>query len=223
MARFGITDALLALLCLSGGLFAQSSGDYPRVTITLPVDSFSEKLAIEYVLYGRFGAYGGYVTPKEGAASYEIRTSVEGNAAEQIKMFVWMAGCKMSTFDIPLQEHSRVEKLFSCVPLPTVPLVGRIHPFSVPGEKAIVVWVNYSAHWACRFFGLMDCMVPQVPLGTAKLDPDGYFEIDIPDFSADSVATNSEGGAELRLILRETETWNPIAALEPESEGSTNR
>jgi hypothetical protein len=47
---------------------------------------------------------------------------------------------------------------------------------------------------------------------------DGAFEIDLPDFALDPVSTDSDGGAELQLVLREVKTGNLMAYLDPELE-----
>ena len=60
-------------------------------------------------------------------------------------------------------------------------------------------------------------MVPQIEVGRVKPDADGTFEIDLPDFAADSVASGSEGGAELQFVLREVK-GNTVAFLAPETE-----
>jgi len=73
------------------------------------------------------------------------------------------------------------------------------------------------ASWACRFFGLADCMVPQIELGTVRPNAEGAFEIELPDLSSDPVSFASEGGAQLQLVLREVKTWNLVAFLEPET------
>lgn len=78
--------------------------------------------------------------------------------------------------------------------------------------KTAEVSLRYQAAWACRFFSLSDCMVPQISLGTVNPDAKGAFEIDIPDFASDPIGVD----AEFSLLLRETETWNHIAFLEPE-------
>jgi hypothetical protein len=75
------------------------------------------------------------------------------------------------------------------------------------------VRIDYLAHWACSFFELIDCLVPQIPMGTAALSTDGDFEIELSDLSADSTFRE----AEFQVALRQLESWNVIALLEPES------
>lgn len=133
-------------------------------------------------------------------------------------MFMWAPGCKIATFEIPLHESSNIHETFLCVFLPNINLEGQIRSPELLKKKNTEVSVSYLAEWSCQFFGLGDCMVPQIQIGTARPDADGFFEIEIPDFSADPIAGHSIDGAELDLILRDAKTWNHIVMLEPESE-----
>jgi hypothetical protein len=142
----------------------------------------------------------------------------EGKPASQIKMFIGAPGCKMATFDIPILNLLDTQESFSCSPAPTVTLVGQISPASLLSNKDATVSVDYMAGWACRFFGFADCMVPQISFGTAKPDAEGIFRIELPDFSTDSNAADSEDGTGLQLILRDAKMYNVVAFLEPESE-----
>lgn len=60
-------------------------------------------------------------------------------------------------------------------------------------------------------------MVPQYEMGVSRADAEGSFQIELPDFSADAVATEMGGGEEFFVTLRETKTWNLVSFLEPES------
>lgn len=215
--RWAALITAVTLLFAVNGL-AQSALQLPKVSIALPVDVPSEKVWVQYVLYGPFGAHGGNAARKPASQLIEILGTVDGKHAEQMKMFVWAPGCKIETFDVPIQESSDIHESFSCSPLSSITLVGRIKNGRLTDKKPAEVRVDYMAEWACGFFGLVDCMVPQVSLGTASPDAQGIFEIDVPDFSADPISSDSTRGAEFQLVLREVKTWNLIAFLEPESE-----
>jgi hypothetical protein len=216
MHRRGALIAAVALLFAVNGP-AQTARQLPKVSISLLADVPTEEVSVHYFLYGPFGAQGG-VVQETGTQLVQIPAAVGPKRAEQIKMFVWAPGCKITTFDIPIQEFSDIQESFSCSALRTVTLVGQISPAIQLRKRDTMVSVDYVAAWACDFFGLRDCMVPQISLGTTKLDAEGVFKIELPDFSADAIASDSDGGAELQLILRETKTFNIIAFLEPESE-----
>jgi len=206
---------LLAVI-LGGGL-VRAEAQLPRVSITLTPDVPYERVFGHYVLYGPFGAQGGFVR-KPSSRTIQIPAVVEGKPASQIKMFIGAPGCKMATFDIPILNLLDTQESFSCNPVPTVTLVGQIGPPRLLHNEDTVVSIDYVAGWACRFFGFADCMVPQISLGTAKPDAEGIFKIELPDFRADSIAADADGGTELRLILRDAKTYNLLALLEPESE-----
>jgi hypothetical protein len=142
--------------------------------------------------------------------------SAEGKPAGEIKLFAWAPGCRIETFDIPLQALDAQES-YSCTPLSTVTLVGQIDDATLARRKRAEIHVDYLAGWACDFFGLADCMVPQISLGTANVDANGGFEIDLPNFAADPIASDSKFRSQFQLVLREVKTWNPIAFLSPES------
>jgi hypothetical protein len=209
-------SALFSLILLVGSL-VRAEAQLPKVSITLMPDVPYEKVFGHYVLYGSFGAHGGFVQ-KPGSRTLQIPVVVEGKPASQIKMFIGAPGCRMATFDIPILNLLDTQESFSCSPAPTVTLVGQISPASLLRNTNATVSVDYMAGWACRFFGFADCMVPQTSFGTAKPDAEGIFKIELPDFSLDSNASDSDDGQDLQLILRDAKTYNILAFLEPESE-----
>jgi hypothetical protein len=212
--------ANLILLWAACTARAQTPEPQHPLFVTLPPGVPSEKVHINYVLGGRFGAYGGYVRPIANANSYSIPTSVEGKPAERIQMVAWAPGCETRTFNVKLPERPYNEVQFGCTILPMVTLTGRIHPVDLIQGKPSEVSIWYLADWECKFFGLADCMVPQFEVAIVKPDANGFFEVELPDFSSDSIAGDTkrwEGFAgEFLLVLRETKTWNPIASLQAE-------
>ena len=212
--------ANLILLWTASTALAQAQGARRPFLVTLPPDVPSETVHINYVLGGRFGAHGDYARPKANADSYSIPTSVEGQPAESIQMVVWAPGCETRTFNVKLPERDNNELEFGCTILPTVTLSGRIHPVGLVQGKPSEVSIWYLADWECKVFGLADCMVPQFEVAVAKPNADGFFEVELPDFTSDPIADDKKrwGGftGEFRVVLRETKTWNPIASLRVE-------
>ena len=208
------TSTAALVVCLVIGATAQVSQALSKVTVVLLGGISSEKIQINYVLYGPFGAYGNFIPPRPDSPTYQIPTSVDGKDAEQIKGFIWAPGCKFVTFDAPLPDSAEVQEFFSCSPLGTVRLAGQIR--NIPRtKKAFNVRVDYLAEWACGFFGFADCMIPQIELGTITPDRDGGFEIELPDFSADPISSAAEGGAHIQIVLQEVR-GNLTAFLMPE-------
>ena len=219
MRRGGfIALGLFAALASAGAAAARG----PRLKLFLPAGVSSDKVDLQYFLYGRFGAHGGYASPETGLAFVDLPLSVDGVPASEIRMFAWAPGCQIETFDVRLGALD-VEQTYACIPQSTVTLNGRIGDFESNATKPAEVRIDYLAYWACQFFGMMDCPVPQIPLGTARIDPDGRFEIELPDFASGAIefpdfaggATPSTGPSGFGVTLREIRTGNIIAFLDP--------
>ncbi len=217
MGRQGLFVAILCLLFTVAGL-AQTTAQLPAVSVAFPTALSSVRVWIQYVLYGPFGAYGNTIVGKPGSQLLRIPAGVKGKPVGRVKMFAWAPGCKIESFDIPLRESSDVQESYACNPLPTVSLAGQVSSTHQHGKKRLQVSVDYLASWSCGFFELADCMIFPIPLGTAILDPQGMFQVELPDFSADPTSSEPNGGTELQLVLREVKTGNLIAFLEPDLE-----
>lgn len=218
MARNRLIAPILLLLAVSAG--TQVNQRAPNIIIHLPSEVSSDKVGLSGYLYGAFGAFGIGVRAAQNVRSVTIHSVVKGKVADRLKLFAWAPGCRIATFDIAVG-LSDVEESYSCRPLPTVTLLGQVDAGNMPQTKPAEVQVSYSADWACNFFGLLDCRIPQIRLGTAKLEPNGYFEIRLPDFHADPTSSGPNG-ATFQLVLSEIKTLNVIGWLQPESASLLN-
>jgi hypothetical protein len=190
-----------------------------HVLIDLPSFVPSETVSINYFLYGPFGAYGGFVTQEPGLHSYDIKSSVDGKAASEIRLLVYARGCEIRTFEIHLNERETIKREFDCRPLPTTTLSGQIVPRQLVVGKAAQLRIMYMAAWSHEFFGIMDGPIVEIPLATATPDDTGMFETDIPDFDVDPATSAWNTKPSLHLLLRDAKTWNIIAVgLEPDIE-----
>ena len=218
MTRLRLIALILFLLAVSAG--AQVKQQTPNIIIHLPADVPSDKVGLSGYLYGTFGAFGMNVRAAQNVRSVQIHPIAKGEVADRLKLFAWAPGCRIATFDIAVG-LSDVEESYSCRPLPTVTLLGQVAAGNMPQTKPAEVQVGYSADWACNFFGLPDCRVPQIRLGTAKFEPNGRFEIRLPDFHADPTSSGPNG-ATFQLVLSEIKTLKVIGLLQPESASLLN-
>lgn len=207
LTRSTLGVLVLVLVLASGTALPHSKQNKsPTVLISLPTDIASENVQIIYFMTGPFGGYGGYVKPQRDLHSYQIEASVEGRPAESIKVLVYATGCNFQTLELSLSRDSAVHKEFVCDVLPEVTLRGQIPEGLIRGRKAELM-IMYVAHWACEFFGLADCLVPQFQIALVPLDENTTFRVLLPDFGI----RDPSHTATLRLILRDPKTWNPIA------------
>ena len=190
-------------LILAVGGFVRAEAQLPRVIITLMPDVPYERVFGHYVLYGPFGAQGGFVRKPSSRADSDSDRSRRQTSKPDQDVY---RGARMQDGDLRYCHPKYLldtQESFSCNPAPTVTLVGQIRPASLLRNKDATVSVDYMAGWACGFFGFGDCMVPQISLGTVKPDTDGIFKIDLPDFSADPIGSDADSGTGLQLILRD--------------------
>ena len=203
-----IALGLLAALELTGAAIAQGA----RLQLFLPAGVSSGKMEVQYVLYGPFGARGGYANPTPAQPFVEIPLSVDSGPAGEIRMFAWAPGCQIETFDVPLHALD-VQATYTCTPRPDVRLAGRLAVASLPVKRRSEITIEYLAYWACSFFEEMDCSVPQISVGTSKLDPDGSFEIELPDLANDAPGA---GPSCFQITLRDLKSYNVITFLSPQ-------
>src|SRR5580693_607171 len=99
MGEVGLSEAYVVrccfamILCIAvlQSLASQtpsSQGVAPSVSVLLPPNIPSETVQIAYYLDGPFGGHGGYTEQRPGLPSYEVPTSVDGKAANKIRMIV---------------------------------------------------------------------------------------------------------------------------------------
>ncbi len=151
-----------------------------------------------WVGYGLFGPSGGrrfFNVPRPtGAPFYEIEALVDGNAVDRFKALVWAPGCKMKEFDVSIGT-SNVVLDFTCNKLKGVTLVGRVQQVDLSGNSQTIS-IAYDTVGPCIFLDtckgacFISCIGPPIShIATANLQADGTFKIELPDFSADPVAS----------------------------------
>jgi len=131
----------------------------------------------------------------EGHLSFDVQPGTD-----HLRALAWAPGCMMKQFDVPI-EKSDVEVKFACDPLKTVPFHGRIKDAEA-GRYAMVT-VSYVTlgtwFWIQDLKGewVGSSAAPQIrEIATAPVSRDGTFIMEMPDFSADPIAS-SDGWAYL--------------------------
>jgi len=209
-------STLLLILAAAKPQTSANFDQVPTVSIALPEEIKSDTVQIRYLMSGPFGGYASYVDPKPDLRSYRINAAVQGKAAQSIRILVYASGCRFQTLVLAFSGNENLKEQFVCQPLPTIKLKGQVPAELLENENTELVAI-YTAYWAQDFFGIMDGLVTQLQVARAKLDVNGFFEIQVPDFAADTHASSFEPSESLGLVLRDSKTLNPIAlSLEPE-------
>jgi hypothetical protein len=197
MIRRGIALITL-LLSLAPFMMAQAAqgpvdGGPPPVKVIFGEGAPYEKV---WIAYGVFGAHGGnrsFDVPKPSRSYYEIWAAL----GDQVRILVWAPGCKMKEFDLQFS-GSNGEPQFTCDSLRNVTLVGRVQQVDLGGRSGTIS-VAYDALWPCLFltyckerFCEVSCAWQGIPIGDANVEANGTFRIELPDFSADPIASDGE-------------------------------
>lgn len=170
-------------------------------------------LGVHYQIGGTFGGYGGFVRGPGGDGAYRIPLQYEGKPAVSLKAILYARGCQFTLFSVDLKADRTRSARFECRPLPTVTLNGRISP-PPPSTRVLDIEIRYLSFWDHEFFEIMDGPVGSFSLGKAPLKADGRFQIEIPDFSKDSV-TSQKKDAILEVLVVEHATWNIVEWVVP--------
>ena len=207
---------LRALLLLVVAMSAQEI-QKPKIKIVFP-EGHSERASMTYAMHipsGGSNSHFGMSMPS-GDSFFEIRA-----ATDRFKALVWAPGCEMKMFDVPI-DKADTELEFVCDSLKTVTFFGRVKSVNI-GESTTIS-ANYTAFGTCARMGTSkesnthSCGGPQiVGIATARVAADGSFKIELPDFSADPIAS---GDPTAEMEFRLDPSTLPTRLLRPESSSS---
>ncbi len=189
---------------LEYGLFGPSGG---RVYIGLPGSS-----AVSGIIppFDAVGGQGHVVEPKGYPDHYyEVVALEDGNAVDRFKALAWARGCRMVTFDAVVGTEDVVLP-FTCTPLKSFALAGHVQRVDFGGQSGSEVSVGYQTFLSCSFLTVckdgpcfMSCGGMQIPaVATAKINADGTFKIELPNFAVDPFAS-SDNSAEFEFSLND--------------------
>ncbi len=188
---------IAVLLSLATFMIAQNTtspvdGGPPPVKIIFGSVSYDKV----WIAYGVFGPHGGnksFDVPKPSRSYYEIWAAL----GDRVRILVWAPDCKMKEFDFQFGGPNG-ELRFTCDTLKNVTLAGRVQQVDFGGRSGTIS-VAYDALWPCLFlnyckegFCQVSCSWQGIPIGHAELGTDGTFRIELPDFSADPIASDGE-------------------------------
>jgi hypothetical protein len=172
-------------------------------------------LQVHYFITGDFGGYGGFEF-QEGRENWLfIHTEQDGKAAKTFKAVVYAPGCQIVTFSVEDLQTSKREAAFQCHPLPEIELRGRFaRPASVPNQK-LQVEFRYLGSWSHTFFGIADGAVLTFAIIKVPVEADGSFRAAVPSFAEDPISSSARDSASFWVLLRDAETGNILAELQP--------
>jgi hypothetical protein len=205
------------LLAVSVLAAAQANTNQHVFSFNMTAPVITVQLQVEYVLRDDSGlpqpasTYTGSVE-FGGSTRVAIGTTLASKPAKSLQAIAFLPGCQFETVTADLTTTSVRHADLQCQKLPSTQLHGRV-PVSQFAGKKVEVSALYNVLWAGQFFGLPSLPVPRLILASTKLETDGSFAFDLPDFAADPLWNSLSHDASITFILVDTSTGMPLAYL----------
>jgi len=195
-------------LLLIGAISGQTT-QVPKVRIVFP-KGHRAKASLTYALHDPADndwEFVNRVSLQPGHSFLEISAKTD-----RFKALVWASGCQLKHFDVPI-EKADVELHFACDPLKTVPFRGR-----VVGIKMRKNWRIAAAFVTLEtLFWFQDYKVrlgsspaPEISeIATAHVSRSGTFKIQLPDLSADPIASH-QSFADLEFRITDGKRYHAV-------------
>jgi hypothetical protein len=141
-----------------------------------------------------------------------VKAGTQAQPAKSFRAIVFAPGCQFATIQADDLAAGNRQADFQCQKLSTVPLSGKADISSLSGRD-MKVEALYTCAWAGQFFGTPGLAMSPFSVGKAKVESDGTFALELPDFSADPLWKNLSHNATLTLFLVDASTGEHLAEL----------
>jgi len=215
MSKPALVSVFLLAVSVLASAQASTNQDWFAFNMTAPV--ITVQLGVEYVLRDDSGKPQP-ASREEASVTFGestrvvLGTTLAGKSAKSLQAIAFLPGCQFEIVTADLTTSVRRADL-QCRTLPSTPLHGRVDVSRFAGKK-LRVGALYSVLWAEKFFGLPSRSVRRLGLGpSAKVETDGSFTFDLPDFAADPLWDSLSHDASVMFTLVDTSTGMPLAYL----------
>ena len=207
------TNRLLFALFLAFSvcLVAQTSNQ-DIFTISVAAPTSAKDIQVRYFLGGDPAVQQSSSIAKPDENRIVVKTGVEGKTAKSFKAIIFAPGCQFATIQSDNLAASTRQAPFDCQKLTTTPLHGKADVSRFVG-KDLQVEALYVCNWAGPFFGVPGLAISPFSLGKAKMETDGTFAFELPDFSADPLWANLAHTASLMFFLVDASNGEHLARL----------
>jgi len=210
MRRLQFITALFLALPLCVTAQTNSSDDVFTISVAAPVSQ--KDVQVRYYLNGDPVVQQSSSMAKPDDERIVVKTGVEGVPAKSFRAIVFAPGCQFATIKADDLSSSTRQAPFECQKLSTTALRGKADVSRFSG-KDLQVTALYVCGWAGQFFGVPGISISPFAVGKAKVENDGTFAVEIPDFSGDPLWTSLSHNATLMLFLVDAQTGQQLARL----------
>lgn len=214
MRKLVFVSALFLLISVCSS--AQDGSPENVFTIKVADPTSPKDVQVRYFLSGNPAVLQSTSSANSGDNQIVVKTDVEGKAAKSFRAIVYSPGCQFATIRTDDLSASNRQSDFQCQKLATTPLHGKLDPSRFAG-KDLQVEALYSCIWAGQFFGVPGLSISPLSVARVKVDNEGAFAMDMPDFSSDPLWANLSHNAVLTFYLVDAQTGERLGRLTPPS------
>jgi hypothetical protein len=188
---------ILALLLASPLLLsAQTNANDDIFTISVAAPISAKDVQVRYFLNGDPSVQQSSSIAKPDDQKIVVKSAADAKPAKSFRAIVFAPGCQFLTVQADDLASSKRQADFQCQKLSTAPLSGRADVSRFAGRD-LQVEALYVVGWAGQFFGIPGIAISPFPVGKGKVEPDGSFKVDLPNFSTDPLWNNLSHNATL--------------------------
>lgn len=194
------------------GLAAQTNANDDVFTISVAAPTSAKDVQVRYFLNGDPTVQHSTSIARPDEQRITVKTASQGQPAKSFRAIVFAPGCQFATIQADDLAAGTRQADFQCQKLSTVPLSGKADISRFAGRD-MQVEALYVCGWAGQFFGMPGLAISPFSVGKAKMETDGTFALELPDFSGDPLWTNLSHNATLMLFLVDASTGEHLAQL----------
>src|SRR5689334_9815195 len=191
---------------------AQTNASDDVFTISVAAPISARDVQIRYFLNGDPTVQESTSIAKPDEQRITVKTGTQAKPVKSFRAIVFAPGCQFATIQADDLAASNRQADFQCQKLSTVPLSGKADISRFAGRD-MQVEALYVCGWAGQFFGMPGLAISPFTVGKAKVESDGTFALELPDFSGDPLWKDLSHNATLTLFLVDAATGEHLAQL----------
>ncbi len=204
---------VLALTALALTAFLpQTNSSQDIFTISVAAPTSPKEVQVRYFLSGDPALQQSSSIAKPDEARIVVKTGVDGKPAKGFRAIVFAPGCQFTTIKADDLSAASRQAEFQCQKLSTTPLHGRAD-ISRFADRPLQVEALYVCGWAGQFFGVPSLAISPFSVGKAKVESDGTFAFELPDFTGDPLWASLSHNATLTFSLVDASNGAHLARL----------
>jgi len=193
-------------------LAAQTNPSDDVFTISVAAPTSAKDVQVRYFLNGDPTVQQSSSIAKPDEHRITVKTGTQAQPAKSVRDIVFAPRCQFATTQADDLAAGDRQADFQCQQRSTDPVCGKADLSGFSGRD-MQVEALYVCGWAGQFFGMRGLAISPFSVGKAKMETDGTFALELPDFSADPLWKNLSHNATLTLFLVDASTGEHLAQL----------